>query len=59
MPGLVATAMSKVRRVRWRAPSAESYAKAAVATIGVQGTTFGCWAHAVEVYFHVRTGIRE
>ena len=49
MPGLVATAMSNVRRVTYSAPSPETYARSAVATIGIQHTTFGYWIHAVQV----------
>ena len=49
MPNLVATAMSNVRRVTSFRPSPETYARTAVATIGIQNTTYGYWQHALQV----------
>ena len=48
-PGFVATAMSGIRRPKFWAPSPETYAKSAVATIGVQQDTYGYLFHAVQV----------
>ena len=48
-PGFVATAMSKITRTSFTSPSAESYAKSAVATIGIQNNTCGCFPHALQV----------
>ena len=48
-PGFVATAMSGITRPNFMCPSAEFYAKSAVATIGIQNDTCGCFAHALHV----------
>ena len=47
--GMVTTAMSNVRKVTFTTPDPVSYARAAVATIGVQDYTHGYWGHAVMV----------
>ena len=49
MPGFVATAMTGITTPTLLAPSAESYAKAAVATIGIQNDTFGYLNHSLMV----------
>ena len=41
--------MSGITRSNFLCPSAESYAKSAVATIGIQNNTFGCFSHALQV----------
>ena len=49
-PMVVATSMSKhVEGPKWWAPSGESFARSAVATIGVQRDTYGCLSHAFQV----------
>ena len=49
MPGFVATAMSGISTPTLLAPSVESYATAAVATIGIQNDTFGYLYHSFMV----------
>ena len=49
MPFGVATAMSGIRQSSFQVPSPATYAKAAVATIGIQNNTFGCFSHAIQV----------
>ncbi|KAL5496970.1 hypothetical protein EMCRGX_G013351 [Ephydatia muelleri] len=46
-PGLVTTQMSKKRRVEFFAPAPMPFVHAAVATIGIQDTAYGCWSHAL------------
>ena len=48
-PGFVATAMSGIKRPKIWAPSPEKYARAAVATIGIQKDTAGYLIHAIQV----------
>ena len=48
-PCLVATAMTGIKRPSYVAPSPDTFAKAAVATIGVQDNTYGCLSHAMQV----------
>ncbi|ORU94985.1 MAG: hypothetical protein A6F71_10175 [Cycloclasticus sp. symbiont of Poecilosclerida sp. M] len=48
-PFAVATAMIGFSRPTFAMPSPAAYAKAAVATIGVQEDTYGCFAHAMQV----------
>ena len=48
-PLLVATSMSGIRRASFFIPSPTSAAKAAVATIGIQNSTNGCFPHALQV----------
>ena len=48
--GMVTTAMSNKRKVSFFSPDPVSYAREAVATIGIQGYTHGCWSHALQVY---------
>ena len=48
--GMVTTAMSNKRKVSFFSPDPVSYAREAVATIGIQGYTHGCWGHALQVY---------
>ena len=47
MPGFVITAMSGITTPTLLAPSAETYATAAVATIGIQNDTFGYLYHSL------------
>lgn len=49
MPFVVATAMSGIRRSTFLIPNGTGFAKAAVATIGIQDNTFGCFSHALQV----------
>ena len=51
--GMVTTAMSNKRKVSFFSPDPVSYAREAVATIGIQGYTHGCWGHALQVYIIV------
>ena len=48
-PHFVATAMSGIRRASRIAPDPVTYARAAVATIGIQHTTYGYFYHALQV----------
>ena len=48
-PFFVATAMSKIRRPKWWAPSPDYYARCALATVGIESDTFGCLSHAFQV----------
>lgn len=45
MPNFVSTAMTKIRR-NFIVPSPLAYAQSAVATLGIQSSTFGCLPHA-------------
>lgn len=47
-PGFVATKMSKIRKPSFFAPSPDSYARSALATIGVAAHADGCIAHAIQ-----------
>ena len=57
--GMVTTAMSNKRKVSFFSPDPVSYAKAAVATIGIQEYTHGCWSHALQVYITGTAGLRS
>lgn len=48
--GMVATAMSNVRRAVFFSPDPIKYSRAAVATIGIQNYTYGYWPHALQQY---------
>ena len=48
-PCLVATALSGIRRTSRLVPDPITYARAAVATIGIQHTTYGYFYHALQV----------
>ena len=48
-PHFVATAMSGIRRASRLAPDPVTYTRAAVATIGIQHTTYGYFYHALQV----------
>ena len=48
-PHFVATAMSGIQRASRFAPDPVTYARAAVATIGIQHTTYGYFYHALQV----------
>ena len=48
-PWFVATVMSGIQRASRFAPDPITYARAAVATIGIQHTTYGYFYHAVQV----------
>ena len=47
--GMVTTAMSNARKVTFGTPDPVTYARSAVATIGIQGYTHGYWVHALKV----------
>ena len=49
----VTTAMSNARRVSFFVPDPQSFATSAVATVGIQDYTCGCWPHALMVSAHV------
>ena len=52
-PFLVATAMSGMKKSNMLVANAISYARAAVATIGIQRDTYGCISHAIQVSIKV------
>lgn len=56
-PGLVTTQMSKKRRVEFFSPAPIPFACAAVATIGIQDTAYGCWSHALLVCNYKHSGL--
>lgn len=47
LPGFVATNMSKIRKATWMAPSAETYVRAALRTVGIARHTTGYYPHAL------------
>ena len=49
-PSFVATSMSKIRKSSYFVPDPIYYTRAAVATIGIQSETNGCFAHALQSY---------
>lgn len=49
-PHFVATKMSRMKP-SFACPTPEAYAKAALATFGIQAHTFGCFAHSLIVRF--------
>lgn len=49
LPFFVATKMSKIRRSSLLVPDPNGYARSALATVGIQGRTFGCISHAIQV----------
>lgn len=49
MPFFVATKMSRVRKPSLNIPSAETYVRAALATLGVADRTNGYWVHDITV----------
>ncbi len=51
-PFIVCTAMSGICRPTFPVPSAEAYVKAAIASVGIQKSTFGCFSHALQVWGH-------
>ena len=62
-PGYVATAMTGISRTdtNFVRLTPESFAKSAVATIGIQNNTCGCFPHALQVIMErgEREGRRE
>lgn len=48
-PFFVATSMSGLRRTNFMIAHPVAFARAAVATIGIQRLTYGCFSHAVQV----------
>ena len=48
-PFFVTTALSGMDKPSFDIPSPATFAKAAVATIGIQDNTFGCFSHALQV----------
>eukprot|EP00731_Ephydatia_muelleri_P021413 Em0014g4a len=50
MPAFVATSMSKIRKASFFVPDPVSFTRAAVATVGIQNETMGCFAHALQYY---------
>ena len=51
MPAFVATSMSKIRKASFFVPDPVSFTRAAVATVGIQNETMGCFAHALQVSY--------
>ena len=49
-PYVVATAGTGIERSNFMAPDGVSYARAAVATIGIKKFTHGCLSHTVQVH---------
>ena len=49
-PFYVATSMSRIRHTSFFVPDPVSYARAAVATIGIKKFTHGYVSHAIQVY---------
>lgn len=49
MPYFVATKMAKIRKPTLFAPSPNTYAKAALGSVGVAKITHGYWAHSLQV----------
>ena len=49
IPGFVATAMTGLKP-NFLVPSGETYARLAIATIGVEKDTYGFWFHALMVH---------
>ena len=47
--GMVSTEMSNARKVTFTTLDPVVYSRAAVATIGIQDYTHGCWPHALQV----------
>jgi hypothetical protein len=47
--GMVTTTMSNARKVTFSTLDPVTYSRAAVATIGIQDYTHGCWPHALVV----------
>lgn len=47
LPGFVCSNMSKIKKPTWLAPSADSYVKSAIRTIGIARHTTGYYPHAI------------
>lgn len=47
LPGFVCSNMSKIRKPTWLAPSAETYVRAALRTVGIARHTTGYYPHAL------------
>jgi len=48
LPSYVATKMAKIRKATLLAPTPSSYAKGALATVGLEGRTYGFWSHKIQ-----------
>lgn len=48
LPFMVVSKLSKVRKPSALVPTAPEYVKAALATVGHEGRTFGFWSHKLE-----------
>jgi len=53
VPFFVSTAMSAHARASFFIRTPISFTKAALATVGIQNTTFGCFPHAIQVRFPI------
>ena len=49
IPFYVATNMSRIRRTSLFTPDGQTYASAALNTLGVMAVTHGCWPHQLQV----------
>lgn len=47
LPGFVATNMSKIKKPTWMAPSADTYVRSALRTVGIARHTTGYYPHAL------------
>lgn len=47
LPGFVCSNMSKIRKATWMAPTAETYVRSALRTVGIARHTTGYWPHAL------------
>ena len=56
VPFYVATSMSGIRRSSFMAPDGVSYAREAVATIGIRRVTYGCLSHIIQVRTSLSNG---
>ncbi|KAI0213983.1 Very-long-chain 3-oxoacyl-CoA reductase [Lamellibrachia satsuma] len=51
-PFFVSTKLSKIRRANLFVPTPISYARAAIATVGIETNTFGCMSHALQKWLY-------
>ena len=52
VPFFVATKLSKIRKPTLFIPNSATYARSALATVGVEDISFGYFAHALQVCFY-------
>ena len=59
LPSYVVTKLSKIRKPSFLVPSASSYVRGAMKTIGVESRTYGYWTHKLQgfVQDHILAGI--